>query len=90
MPDERDGNPAQRLAELKGKNLALDMSRGQPSTEQLDLSRGLLTVLSSDDYVSRDGLDCRNYPGGVCGLPEAREVLLSNSRSTGNSDCCWQ
>ena len=35
-------------ADIKAKGLALDMSRGKPSADQLDLSMGLMNVLSSD------------------------------------------
>ena len=41
-------------------DLNLDMSRGKPSVEQLDLSMGLMDVLSSDsDLACEDGTDCR-------------------------------
>ncbi|CAG4901823.1 aminotransferase class I/II-fold pyridoxal phosphate-dependent enzyme [Paraburkholderia gardini] len=52
--------------------MRLDMSRGKPSPEQLDLSRALLDEAGSVGYLSRDGIDCRNYGHGS-GLPEARE-----------------
>ena len=61
--------------EFQGKNLTLDMSRGKPSAEQLDLSMGLMDVLSSDsDLTCEDGTDCRNY-GGLDGISEAKELL---------------
>ena len=42
--------------------LKLDMSRGKPSQEQLDLSMGMMDVLNSDtDLKCDDGTDCRNY-----------------------------
>lgn len=42
--------------EFQGKNLTLDMSRGKPSAEQLDLSMGMMDVLSSDsDLTCEDG-----------------------------------
>ena len=54
--------------EFQGKNLTLDMSRGKPSAEQLDLSMGMMDVLSSDsDLTCEDGTDCRNY-GGLDGI----------------------
>lgn len=55
--------------------MKLDMSRGKPGKDQLDLSNPMLTCLSDIDYNSVDGTDCRNY-GGVDGLPEAK-VLMS-------------
>lgn len=61
--------------EYQGKELKLDMSRGKPSTEQLDLSMGMMDVLSSsDDLTCEDGTDCRNY-GVLDGIKEAKELL---------------
>ena len=54
---------------------SLNMTRGKPCSEQLDLSSGLMTCLAEDDYRASDGTDCRNY-GGLDGIPEAR-VLFS-------------
>ena len=59
------------------RGLSLDLSRGKPSSEQLDLSDGILTVLSDGgDVVAENGMDCRNY-GELCGLPEARRLFSS-------------
>jgi len=56
-------------------DLNLDMSRGKPSVEQLDLSMGLMDVLSSDcDLACEDGTDCRNY-GVIGGVQEAKVLL---------------
>ena len=56
-------------------DLNLDMSRGKPSVEQLDLSMGMMDVLSSDsDLACEDGTDCRNY-GQLTGIKDARELL---------------
>ena len=53
----------------------LNMSRGVPCKEQLDLSMGLMDVLDSDsDLTCEDGTDCRNY-GALTGIEEARELL---------------
>lgn len=61
--------------EFQGKDLKLDMSRGKPSVEQLDLSMGMMDVLSSsDDLTCEDGTDCRNY-GGLTGIREAKELI---------------
>lgn len=51
------------------------MTRGQPSDDQFDLSNGMLDVLRSDELVTPSGVALRNYPGGVAGLPEARELF---------------
>lgn len=62
---------------LKALKLNLDMSRGKPCKEQLDLSMDLMSVLDKDsNLICRDGIDCRNY-GGLGGIEEARELLAS-------------
>jgi DNA-binding transcriptional MocR family regulator len=59
----------------KNQKLNLDMSRGKPCTEQLDLSLGMLDCVSSQDSLkASDGTDCRNY-GGLDGLPEAKQLF---------------
>lgn len=61
--------------EIKGMGLCLNMARGKPSNEQLDLSMGMLDVLTSKDVLnSDDGTDCRNY-GIVDGLNECKEMF---------------
>jgi len=61
--------------EYQNKDLRLDMSRGKPSVEQLDLSMGMMDVLTSGmDLTCEDGTDCRNY-GVLDGIPEAKELL---------------
>lgn len=57
---------------LKGAGLALDLTRGKPSPEQVALSDGLEDVLGGD-YRLADGTDARNY-GGLLGIPEARRL----------------
>jgi DNA-binding transcriptional MocR family regulator len=64
----------QQYEELGRRGLKLDMSRGKPAPEQLDLSAKLLGGI--DDFRAADGTDTRNY-GGVLGLPEARELFAS-------------
>ena len=60
---------------MQAKDLRLDMSRGKPSLEQLDLSMGLMDVLNSDsDLRCEDGTDCRNY-GVLDGFKEAKELM---------------
>ena len=55
--------------------LHLDMSRGKPSAEQLDLSMGMMDVLrGGDDLKCEDGTDCRNY-GVLDGIQEAKVLL---------------
>jgi DNA-binding transcriptional MocR family regulator len=63
----------QDYAELQAMKLALDLTRGKPSGEQLDLSNALLS-LPGDDYRDEEGTDTRNY-GGLHGLPELRAIF---------------
>ncbi len=61
--------------EYQSMNLALNMARGKPSNEQLDLSMGMMDILSSnDDLTCEDGTDCRNY-GVLDGIQEAKHLL---------------
>ena len=58
----------------KSKGLHIDLSRGRPSKEQLDLSLPMMDVLSSNsDYLS-NGTDTRNY-GCLEGLKECRDLF---------------
>lgn len=60
---------------FKERGLKLDMSRGKPSKEQLDLSMGMMDVLSSGvNLAGEEGVDCRNY-GVLDGIKEAKELL---------------
>jgi len=55
--------------------LDLDMSRGKPSSLQLDVTEGLLRVLqNNEDCYGEDGTDYRNY-GILDGIPEARKLF---------------
>ena len=63
-----------RFDALKAKNLALDMTRGKPGSEQLDLASGMLSILRADDLRAADGTDCRNY-GGLSGIAEAKQLF---------------
>ncbi|MCA9981329.1 MAG: aminotransferase class I/II-fold pyridoxal phosphate-dependent enzyme, partial [Anaerolineales bacterium] len=60
---------------VQAKGLQLNMQRGQPSDEDFDLSNPMLTIVDENDLVTPSGIAIRNYPGGVAGLPEARELF---------------
>ncbi|MEJ2131174.1 MAG: aminotransferase, partial [Gammaproteobacteria bacterium] len=55
-----------------GRTLNLDLTRGKPATDQLELSNGLDGILQGD-YRAEDGTDVRNY-GTLLGIPEARRL----------------
>lgn len=62
---------------IKNLGLSLDMSRGKPGADQLDLSLPMLDVLKSDsDMKSESGLDVRNY-ACLDGIPEAKALIAS-------------
>ena len=60
--------------EMKAKGLKLDMSRGKPNVEQLNLSMGMMDALSGSELVCEQGIDCRNY-GVLDGIVEAKRLL---------------
>ena len=61
-------------AALKGRGLKLDMTRGKPSPEQLDLAEAMLALPGNRDTTAEDGTDARNY-GNLQGLPETRALF---------------
>lgn len=65
----------QQYEEIKAQGLSLDMSRGKPSEEQLNISMGMMQVLANGaELKCRTGVDCRNY-GVIDGIPEAKHLL---------------
>ncbi|MCY4144551.1 MAG: aminotransferase class I/II-fold pyridoxal phosphate-dependent enzyme [Gammaproteobacteria bacterium] len=62
----------QRYEDLRAQGLSLNLTRGKPGAEQLDLSDDLDGILEGN-YESDDGGDTRNY-GGIRGIPEIREI----------------
>ena len=60
---------------FQGLGLKLDMSRGKPNTEQLDITEGMLGIIDKgSDCLAENGLDCRNY-GLLDGIPEAKKLF---------------
>ena len=64
----------EKYAEIKAKGLSLNMARGKPSSEQLDIVSDMLTVLSKADDCYDGKLDVRNY-GELLGIPSARALF---------------
>ena len=61
--------------ELKNAGISLDMSRGKPGADQLDLSAPMLDVLNStSSFKGAQGFDLRNY-GQLDGIIEAKELF---------------
>lgn len=72
---EEEAKLRQQYKEYQGKGLNLDMSRGKPSAEQLDLAMGLLNAIDAKSILdAENGLDTRNY-GGMDGIPEAKRLM---------------
>jgi aspartate/methionine/tyrosine aminotransferase len=63
-----------RYGEFKSRNITLDMTRGKPCVEQLDLAMGLFDCVDRSHYAAEDGSDCRNY-GGLDGIAEAKTLF---------------
>lgn len=62
-------------ANLTTLGLHLDMSRGKPSVEQIDLSKRMFDLVGNDlGFKNKDGIECRNY-GGLDGLRELKELF---------------
>ena len=65
----------ERYQALKGLGLNLNLTRGQPGDDNFDLSNGMLAVLDDKHLVTPSGVAIRNYPGGIAGIREARELF---------------
>jgi hypothetical protein len=64
-----------RYEEYKKKGLKLDLSRGKPDGNQLDLALPMMDILKEKkDFLDETGFDCRNY-GVLEGIPEARRLM---------------
>ena len=72
---EQQAELTKQFEDAKGMGLKLDMSRGKPTSAQLDMTMGLMDVLNSDsDMMTMDGVDTRNY-GLLDGIIEAKHLL---------------
>lgn len=77
QPAELDAQIAQlerEVERIRTCGLALNMARGKPSPEQLDLSLPMLKAIGPDDDLTDGGVDCRNY-GCLEGIPSARALF---------------
>lgn len=72
---EMERQLSSRYFDLQNQGLQLDLTRGKPSPEQLDLAN-LLDRDLNNDYLSPDNIDVRNY-GQLEGLPSARQLGAS-------------
>ena len=72
--DKLEAELQRRYADFQARKLNLDMTRGKPCAEQLDLALGMLDCVDEDHYSAADGTDCRNY-GGLDGIPEAKALF---------------
>ena len=68
----------EKYSSFKAKNLKLDMSRGKPCTQQLDLSMDMLKI---NDVKSSTGLECRNY--GILDGIQLRQCFAAHQDTEG-------
>jgi DNA-binding transcriptional MocR family regulator len=71
----------------KGNRLSLDLTRGKPDSDQLDLSNGLEDAIQGN-YIASDGTDTRNY-GQIRGIPEARALGAELMEVPADQVICW-
>ncbi len=64
----------EKYESYKAKNLSLNMARGKPGKEQLDLVSDILSVLSENDSFLDGNIDVRNY-GELMGIPSAKKLF---------------
>ena len=60
--------------ESKSRGLNLDITRGKPCSQQLDLALDMLDCVNSKNYLTEEGTDSRNY-GGLDGIPAAKKLF---------------
>jgi len=60
--------------DIKAKGLNIDMSRGKPGSDQLDISNDMLKVFEDGNFKTEAGFDVRNY-GLLQGIPECQKLF---------------
>jgi DNA-binding transcriptional MocR family regulator len=65
----------ERYDALRALGLKLDLTRGQPGDDNFDVSNAMLTIVDDKALVTPSGVALRNYPGGIAGIKEARELF---------------
>ncbi len=65
----------ERYDSLRALGLKLDLTRGQPGDDDFDISNPMLTIVDDKSLVTPSGVALRNYPGGIAGIKEARELF---------------
>ena len=78
---------AREFSLQKANRLALDLTRGKPAADQLNLSSGLEAAIAGN-YIATDGTDTRNY-GNLRGIPEARELGAQIMEADAAEVICW-
>ena len=63
-----------RYREIKSRGTTLDITRGKPCPEQLDLSSDMLDIINNRNYLTEEAADSRNY-GGLDGIPEVKKLF---------------
>ena len=72
---QREETLRQQYMSFKAQGLQLDMSRGKPGVQQLDLSLEMMECVNPrDGYTAESGFDARNY-GVLDGLPEVKSLF---------------
>lgn len=71
---ERFAALTEKYNEYKAMGLKLDMSRGKPGAEQIELSHEMLDPALLGDFKASNGFDVRNY-GILDGIPDCKKLF---------------
>ncbi|MBX2885776.1 MAG: aminotransferase class I/II-fold pyridoxal phosphate-dependent enzyme [Granulosicoccus sp.] len=70
----------EQYAAFQKMDLNLNIERGQPADQNFELCSDLLSAVDHDSVITDAGVDIRNYPGGILGLIEARQLFSEQIR----------